>query len=66
MEVDAEIHSQALGLALESPVEERVDEFYEQGGVLLNIMMVKPTDTADPSLWELTDSRQTDREPAWD
>ena len=29
-------------------------------------MVGKPTETADLSLWELMDSRQTDRKPPWD
>ena len=33
---------------------------------VVKTMPGKPTETSDPSSWELTDSGQAAREPAWD
>lgn len=63
METEAEIRSQALGRALGAQLKRgRKDYIKVCGGV--KIMMGNPKETTDLSLWELTDSGQTAREPA--
>ena len=64
MEEDAEIHSKALGRASRVQLKRGREGLYEQWW--FKIMMRKPIETADLSLWELTDSGPTAGELAWE
>ena len=76
MEVDAEIHSQALGLAPGIQLKRgRRDYISKCVSVcvcvcvyvcVFKIIMGKPREIAFLSSWELTDSELTARETAWD
>ena len=57
MQADAEIHSQSTGPSSGSPDEEREEGLYEPGAV--GGMTGKPTESANLSLWDLTNSEPT-------
>ena len=62
MEVDAEIHSQALGQAPGVLLKKvRRNCAYQE----VKLMMGEHTETGDLSLWELMDSGPTVRKHAW-
>lgn len=62
MEADTDIHSVALGQTLGVQLKRGSGDYKSKG---VKIMM-ELTETADVTLWELTDSELTARKSAWD